>query len=219
LGHGTSFDQPGTLFRIDNNNVKYTAKLFNNKEFEIHKGKFKVGKLKIYKEANIALLAQASLTKQMHEMNIDTDIQISGNAIFSKENYLTVDFRNTSKELIDDSAGDVVLAWFKEHPPKPNNTYYLVREAVVCSDIKIELSKNIVNSLGGDAKLEELANANADFKRNNYGEYSLESHETPPLRVCIKAEKIIVKSSGFAGNKTYGFAEVTVPIIIKKVAD
>jgi hypothetical protein len=196
----TTLDAPGTVFRIDDNGVRYKV---GHLAIQTTQGKEAAGKIVKSGQASVGILASL--------FGLD---KIGINAKGRKVERLEFEMTNPVKEETSDTALDKVIDPFLEKLEyRTNNRYFIIRETRMASAMKYFLTEQLINDITGGIPVVEKMKVEGEFTRTKKGEYELNQIFDEPMRVMFLPEEIVTVGVGLAKAKPQlGLARVTEPL-------
>jgi hypothetical protein len=209
----SSFEAPGTLIRVDQDRKKWPAAKIAGPG-DVETGRIAVGKMTVNTSNSLGAVLAANLTDELRSKGVDRTVSVSTNATAGSTKRLVVEFGEPYREVTYDQIKTAAMSYFEKNTPEPGSTYFLVREGLVAKRIAIQLDTDLTQELGGKVALDELVSLAPSVRRHRDGTYSLDSTYEPPLRACIKPERLVVESAGLNGKTVYKFVPQTDPIVL-----
>lgn len=184
----TDFDPPGVVFRVSQ------GKRFYVKNFEesltTTRRAIVTGEFTRAMSANAGLLGKFLSLGETNPIGLQLGTDV--------ERRVTFRLADAVNEISTDVDRQEIIEWFRGYEDRDRrSSYYLVRDAISASKIQIQLSSELVSSLGGSAELKTYAaNGSGSLKYSADSDYQLVKSLGDPMRVCIKVEKLDRKRTG-----------------------
>ena len=200
----TSLEPPGTVFRINKEGRRIVVDVI---DVPMTTGAEALG------SSRQTIKTSANILTSIIGKTIDTSASQEG----SRLETLEFELKGVEREITTDVIVDKVLKAFRstvEH--RLDNHYFIIRESRSALEIHYLLSTELLNRLGGELSLTELANARADLAYESKGQFLLSQRLPERMRVMFLAEEIVMVSSSLAGEPPeFATIEVTKPIVWK----
>jgi hypothetical protein len=182
--------KPGTLFRIDQGHVGYIVDQPFADKIHTRQEEAILGFLSGRAEVNLNVLAWLLKVEQLaHE---DT--------LWSAVRGVDVRFEDITWESTDDAQIGMVINWFGGYQHKrADSEYFVVREAWKVGSMRMKLTMHLASALGAGGSVTDLLKTNYGLKYEPASQYSLSESFPEPLRVCIKAERLVWQTGQGAG--------------------
>jgi hypothetical protein len=118
------------------------------------------------------------------------DIKLDVNAQQNQE--LKFEMGNTINEATYDlEIEEVIKQALEKHEYKKDNRYFVIREAKATKKIDYELTRSLVDNLGGEAKIaEKIDSKTTVFSRKDNLNFVLKQEFNEPMRIMFKPEEI-----------------------------
>jgi hypothetical protein len=186
---------PGTVFRIDEHKVTYIANRTIAATLQVPAPvDAAFGELSGRQHFNLGVLA-STLALQSNGKNI-----AQANASADRTRTIEAKLEGLKLEVTDDQDIDKVLDWFSTYPNKrPQNVYYVVREAYLADAFGMKITKELTLDFGGEFNFKQAIKANPNLKYDPTASYDLTARFPSKLRVCIKPEKLVFDRAGISG--------------------
>jgi hypothetical protein len=202
----TEFDKPGTVFRIDRDQVRY-----------------EVTELPIAMREGIEVFGNSVQSRNLSVGIMSRIFGITGADIkldlnFNKDYELKFSMDDVVHEQTTDVELDKVIPEYKKTINyRADNKYYLIREAKRCSGMTYFLTDDLALHLGGDVSIEKGLSFNGNlFKMDKGNGYQLAGKFPKQLRVMFLVEEIKPNSKNLIGNDfTLGRKPVEHPLLWK----
>jgi hypothetical protein len=200
----TELEAPGTVFRIDGSKRRY---MVDSLDVQTQSGQEAVGRRKESIEANMGMVAR------FFGLGPKLDVAAEHTETFEFE------LKGGSRQYVDDSDLDPVLdPWLAQHELRGGSRYFVIREAVLGSEITYHLSVGQVDKLGGEASLSEAAKLEGNLHTSKSGsDFVLQQTFDKPMRVMFLPEEL----QPFRGATEDGVLRqpVTTPLVWEETAD
>lgn len=202
-----AYDPPGQIFRVDQNGVTYP---------ELDLGLATQRLPDEFPTFAVSRTSRASLV-----LGFLGDV-VSGTAVGNRVLNMRMEVSGTSRERLQGVVVDsAVRANLSRLRFDDNSRYYVIREAVVADSVTFVINRAAVDSLGGNAKLQQLASARADLviRASSADTTRLVKRFAQPLRVFYKASLISPgRNLGGGRRDSVSFVEVTTTIDVRSEA-
>lgn len=130
-----------------------------------------------------------------------------------------VEIKDAKKELIFQSDVSKIESWAHENITHQDGwRYFVVQEAIAAECISFIATSEEKTAIGGEAKFNEIVEANTSLSFEDKSESKLESCFSQPLRVCAKLREICA-SQGLDGIATIRLSKESVVIQPRQVSD
>jgi len=185
-----NIEKPGTIFRIDKDNVKYivTHLVINTDE-----GEEAFGKSSQQVAINIGFFANIL---GISKLNVNAAAKVDNNFLLEFE---LVNARRES--TTDDELKKVLDPYLKKMEFRADQRYFITRETRKGSGIVYKLNKQIASQFGGEAEIENVVSLKGNFVKVSKGkDFELVGKFETPLRVMFLPEEIKPVSLNFAGD-------------------
>jgi hypothetical protein len=173
----TEEEPPGTVFRIDEAGVRFPVKTLEVEARTAHES---------FPQRNRQLDSNLGLIARLLGVPAEVDVRAS-----KTESFL-IDLDDVTREYIEDVELDRVLAreW-SEALVRPGNRYYVIRESLSATAVKIELQEEQVQALGGGGTIDEAAELKGSLHASrSHGTYKLNERYGKPRRVLFLPDKL-----------------------------
>lgn len=200
----TTLDAPGTVFRIDDNDVRYKVGKLN---VVTTQGKEAAGRNT--KSGQVSLGILSSLLG-LDKIGIDVKAK--------KVEQLEFEITDPVKEETSDMAIDKELDSFLEKLEyRADNRYFIIREARLASAMKYYLTEKLVNEITGGVKPIEDLKVEGDLNKGQEGEFELDQTFEQQMRIMFLPEEIVPISVGLSkATPQLGLAPVSEPLVWKE---
>jgi hypothetical protein len=199
----TEFDKPGTIFRIDRDDIRYEVA---EVPIEIKKGAEVFGNSTQTRHLGIGIISRifgiTGFTANLN-LNFNTDFE------------LTFCMNNVVHEQTNDKDIDNVLPNFREKINyRADNRYFFIREARKCKGMTYFLTDGQVSQLGGDINIEKGLSFNGNlYKMDKKNGYQLTGDFQKYLRVMFLVEEIMPIANNLNSDDViFGRAKVQRPL-------
>jgi len=177
----TNGEPPGTIFRITKDKHRYIVN---------DPGDLKGVALAHCQEAmgTTSYKTLASMGSSVKLLGLDIKVDVSA----QQNQELKFEIENpTIKEWVTDGIRPALKKAFEKYGFIIDNRYFVIREARSTMKIDYELSKNLVDSLGGEANIKGKIGATATaLERKNDLTYVLKREFSEPMRIMFNPEEI-----------------------------
>lgn len=114
-----------------------------------------------------------------------------GNTSQSRSNTTKMSFKNGSFVLMDDQNETALLSIISgEIDRRPNNQYFMVRDAIQANGVQIILNSTDERTLGGETSVAELVSGKTNFTVTKVENLEINGDFEVPLNVCVRAVEI-----------------------------
>lgn len=172
------FDGPGTIFRVDKQNVRWKVKVV---DVPIHPGN------EIYGNRTIG-------GRDNFDLGLIFATVASGN--ITHENNCTLDFKITGTQRLETYDAEIspfipeIRKAINGITPEKGNRYYLIRDVVSAANISYKFDKTTMDKIGGSGKINKLVELNSNLSWNSTDSYQLTENFPKPYYVCYKPWEI-----------------------------
>ena len=215
------FDPAGSIYRLDKDGTYFRVKDFSTDAAIAALGTLK-REVKI-SNYQLADTQQSNVGLSLNLLNkVLPGLTASASADYKKAMTVEITVEDMVGEVIDDAVADRIVEQFQSTmKAKPNNTYFLVREAVKAGAVSYKIKRTDLAKLGGKAEVEKLAQGAANVTvRENDGVLEIKQTFKPDrMPICIKSAELMIESGRGGASPYVGLKSVneTPPPKIKRV--
>jgi hypothetical protein len=179
----TTGDPPGTIFRITPEKQRF--EVGEAKGVPIHTCIEASGKKTEKTEINTSMLVRI--------LGLNLVAGLEGN---QKEEIVFEMDDSRRETTTDEEIDDLLKKIFAGLTLRPHDRYFVIRETSATKQIAFELKKDLVERLGGEAKMQEKIEVKATvFSKKNSTTFELKRNFDELMRVMFNAEEITLKKS------------------------
>lgn len=200
--------KPGTIYRLNNSGTLfYVHDMSQTVSTSI--GEETYGSL--HRQSNSSLAGNLGL--------IGVGASLSGD--WNSVNEWSFQLVGAEREILTDVAAKPIEDWFAAYEDyRQNDSYFLIREVLRSKSIDIQIDKKRIAGLGGEAKIQSVVDAKANWKYQRDAEYQLQSTFEQPQSVCMKPEQLVRTTSGTAsGGIRVTLTPVSEPLPIRSISN
>ena len=182
-----TFDPAGSIYRIDTSGTFYRVADLRSQPFVVkHRRKDVVIAdyvLSDEQAASVGMsarLLKTALPDLSAEGNIDARVSVE------------IIVKDIRADIIYDTGADQIVDWFQKNVSvREGSKYFIVREAVQAGAVTYRLKSNDLAKFGGRAKIEQVAEGNANVTvRDNNSTFEITQTFPGRINVCVKADEI-----------------------------
>jgi hypothetical protein len=179
----TNGEPPGTIFRLTRAKQRFIVNI--PKGVSIHSTQEVNARINQSVQASMGMFAKFLGLS----INVDLKAEQAQSVVFIMDN-------STKESTYDTEIDKVIKKALEEYQYKRDERYFVIRDTKSTKEIDYELTRDQVDSLGGEAKIQEAIEAKTTvFSKKGATKFELKRKFDEPMRVMFNAEEINVKES------------------------
>jgi hypothetical protein len=182
----TTLEPPGTVFRIDGEGRRFIA---GELEVEVTRGREASGRTDETVATTLGIVARF--------LGIDAGARLGAKRVQQLRFELLEPEQETTTDMAVEDAVDALGERLRY---RADNRYFVVRSVRRAAGMTYRLSDEQVDELGGEAKLEHVAEESAEVSFRRRRAYELDQRFPEVMRVMFLADEIKPVSAGLAGD-------------------
>jgi hypothetical protein len=200
----TTLEPPGTVFRIDSADRRFVV--------DVIATPITIGG-ELFPKSEQTIQTSASALSRF----IGKDPKASLSQKGTRVDTLQFEMLEVQREMTTDADIARILKEFRSRVEyRPDNRYYLIREARSAKELHYTLSEDLVNRLGGSAAVSALASGSAGLSYQKHQRDVLSQVLPERMRVMFLADQIVPGSASLSGDlPEFTTAPVTRPLAWK----
>ena len=197
----TTFFAPGTIFAIREDGLDRIKDLSSS--INTQRGSAVVPQLENVTRSEIGILA--TLSRRL--LGSATASVEAGGQISRGDR---VKYQAVTEEQTEKAAEAIAEDWIRANPRafleiRSGVKYHFVRAAYLAGNVEYEITTDTAAKLGGEASIRSAGKFTVNLVDTQSGKrLQLSEILSPPLRVCIRARPIEVRSAGITGENELG---------------
>lgn len=197
----TSLEPPGTVFRIDKEGRRFAVAEIPTE---------KTTGTEAFGATSMAIRTNARMLAKFIGGRADVAAGQEGNRLETLE----FEMFDVEKEVTTDVAILQLLTEFRSRVEyKPENRYFVIREARSALGVRYSLSEQLVNALHGAAGLSQLVKGDSGLSYEKKESYVLNQKLPTRMRVMFLAEEVVPTNALLGDKPQFETTPVTEPLV------